>query len=660
VLGPWRDITLVHRRVVDVRGVRIATRLVDGHGVVDVECRLPTLGASAIAAVTLELGRDGISVGSVRLTAHGDDCHAGQLRIANPELWWPHTHGTPALYAARLKGQVAESAFEIDLGSLGFRDVQLDTTDGRFALRINGVPVFCRGACWTPPDPVNLDTPAADSLAMLERVRDAGLNMVRVGGTMVYENDAFLDACDALGIMVWQDFMFANMDYPGDDENFLASVQAEATQELARWQARPCMAVLCGNSEVEQQAAMWGAPRDAWTSPLFHEHLAQLAKSWLPEVPYWPSSAHGGAFPHQGDQGSTSYYGVGAYLRDYSDARTSEVAFATECLAFANIPHDAALSRMPGGVGVRVHHPGWKQRSPRDLGAGWDFDDVRDHYLAQEFKIDPVRLRYSDPDRYVMLGRIATGTAMAAAFAQWRRPASRCGGALVWFLRDLWAGAGWGLFDDRGVPKSCLHMIAPLLAPVAVWFTDEGGNGVAVHVANDRGEPICGELELIVLRPGGAVLVQARKRLDLEAHGSRTVNAAEWFDEFIDLAYAYRFGPAGVEAVVANLLGATGERLAQGFFFPGACADSSLREPELAASARLIDGSYLVTVSSQHIARAVHFEVEGHEASAEYFNIAPGEQRDVIVRALPGHTRPMRGTVRALNSALRAPLKVQA
>jgi beta-mannosidase len=173
------------------------------------------------------------------------------------------------------------------------------------------------------------------------------MNMLRVGGTMVYESDDFLDLCDEFGILVWQDLMFANMDYPDGDEAFVAGVTAELKQQLERLLPRASVTVICGNSEVEQQAAMWGAPRERWQPRLFHEIVPALLAELSCGVPYWPSSAHGGAFPHQPNHGTTSYYGVGAYLRPLEDARRSEVRFATETLGFANVPEDATLTAMP-------------------------------------------------------------------------------------------------------------------------------------------------------------------------------------------------------------------------------------------------------------------------------------------------------------------------
>ncbi|MDB5488758.1 MAG: beta-mannosidase, partial [Reyranella sp.] len=177
----------------------------------------------------------------------------GKVRLADVEKWWPHTHGTPFLHRARaVVGDV-----EIDLGRVGFRSIEVDRgADGRdFALRINGQPIFARGACWSTADLVTLAADRATLLPALQQARDAHMNMIRVGGTMIYESDDFFALCDELGILIWHDFMFANMDYPVADPSFRQSVEREAEQFLARVQAHPSLALLCGGSEVAQQAA---------------------------------------------------------------------------------------------------------------------------------------------------------------------------------------------------------------------------------------------------------------------------------------------------------------------------------------------------------------------------------------------------------------------
>jgi hypothetical protein len=134
------------------------------------------------------------------------------------------------------------------------------------------------------------------------------MNMIRVGGTMTYETDAFHDLCDELGILVWQDFMFANMDYPWEDEAFVRVVALEATQTLERLQSRPSLAVVCGSSEVALQAAMLGL-KARQPNRLFDEYLPDLVHAIAPGAVWLPATPTGGTFPFQVDSGVSHYYG---------------------------------------------------------------------------------------------------------------------------------------------------------------------------------------------------------------------------------------------------------------------------------------------------------------------------------------------------------------
>jgi beta-mannosidase len=621
-VGPWRPVRIEQRTGVAVDSVWLQARPRDAGGEVEVIVRARSLGAP-LEPAELIVERSGETHRAPITNGHG--C----VILPQVTRWWPHTHGEPALYRARLRlGQ-----HEVDLGHIGFREV---TRDGDFSLAINGVPIFCRGACWTPLDPVTLTSDRAALATALTQARDAGMNMLRVGGTMVYESDDFYDLCDELGILVWQDFMFANMDYPEDDAAFAESVATEVRQIAARLQARPSLAVLCGNSEGEQQAAMFGAPRERWSPKLFHETLPQIAREFFPDVPYWPSSAHGGAFPHQADVGTTSYYGVGAYLRPLEDARRAEVRFASECLAFANVPRTVSPS-------VRVHHPAWKARTPRDLGAGWDFDDVRDHYVERLFGVNALELRYADHDRYLQLGRAATGEVMAAVFGEWRRRRSTCRGGLVWFLRDLWAGAGWGVIDAAGVPKSAYWYLRRALAPVAAHLSDEGGNGVTLHLVNDRPRALAGELELSLFRAGEVAVGGARRAVEIPPHGSIELPAAALLDGFSDLTWAYRFGPPAQDLIVATLREA-GVVAAQAFHFP--VGRPRARELDLGLTAEHKDGA--LTVRTRRFAQAIAIDAEGFAPADDWFHLPPGSERTIAMPRVSGSGAP-RGTLQPLN-----------
>ena len=293
-VGPWRAISVERRGPGSLVDVDLRA-FVDGRsGVVDVSAWVAHADAGDLSAVV----RLGEASAALHVEHEGTGYRlTGHLRVVDAELWWPHTHGTPHLYACSIHVVIDGKAIVHECGRVGFRNVELRQHDSGFAVFVNGAPVFCRGACWTVNDIVSLTGSASDRLRSLNLMRRAGANMIRVGGTMIYEDEAFYRACDELGILVWQDFMFANMDYPAENEEFLASVRAEVTQQLRRLSKHPCVAMYCGNSEVEQQAAMLGmqprAPGAARRSQTCYQNCASGGTG----TPHAPSTPTGGTLP---------------------------------------------------------------------------------------------------------------------------------------------------------------------------------------------------------------------------------------------------------------------------------------------------------------------------------------------------------------------------
>lgn len=638
VVGPWQGVWLEPPVAAEPEVVEQRAWVEGDDGRLSLAVQLE--GGPALVSAVLRSSEPGERDITWKLERGADGLHRGTGSVPAVRRWWPHTHGAPARYALSLRVlplqravDVAQ-AFETPQGQVGFRSFEIDRDADGFALRVNGAPVFCRGVCWVPLDTLRLHATPERYRTMLATLKAAGANLIRVGGTMVYEDAAFFEACDEAGVMVWQEFMFANMDYPSADEAFVAEVAAEAAQQLALWQRHACVAVVCGNSEVSQQAAMWGADREAWTPALFRQALAAHAASALPDVPYWPSSASGGAFPHQPSAGTTSYYGVGAYLRPLDDARHSGLRFATECLAFAQVPDDAGLARLAAlqdGTAPRPHQPAWKERVPRDLGAGWDFDDVRDHYLETLWGMSAAEARRGDAQTYWALSRAASAEAMRAAFLQWRDPASACRGALVWFLRDLRAGAGWGVLDELDHPKAAFHALARSWQPVHAGLVDEGQNGVFAYLVNETAEPLQATLELRFLQGGAVPVGRVERPVDLPAHGHWRESTLAHAPGFLDLNGSYRFGPAAADTIVATLRDAAGVTRAECVHF--------VKQPALVradlglqASARPLDdgtGRVRVTLATRAAARALHFDAPGWRSSDEYFDLAPGAPIDI-------------------------------
>jgi beta-mannosidase len=636
--GPWRPVSLTTQSEPVISELSISAELTDdGDGILTVSFHLP--GDTRHLDITCA-GQQG----SLRRADDGRYC--AKLLLPAIEQWWPHTHGKPQLHDISLLIDGKSHR----LGRTGFRRIDVDRgADGTgFGLRINGQPIFCRGAVWTSADIVNLPGNRSDYEPWLNLAADAGMNMIRIGGTMTYESPDFFALCDELGLMVWQDLMFANFDYPVKDEEFCAHVGVEVKQFLAGVDASPSLAVLCGGSEMHQQSAMLGLPERMWKGPLTQEILAELAAQLRPDVPYVENSPCGGALPFFPNAGVAHYYGVGAYCRPLEDARRAHVHFAAECLAFANVPQQSTLERhLPVQP---VHDPRWKARVPRDRGASWDFEDVRDHYLGLLYDADPARLRREDGEHYLDLSRAVTGEVMEATFAEWRRDASPCNGALVWTLQDLLPGPGWGIIDATGEPKPAWYALKRAFRPLQLLLSDEGTNGLDAHVINETAETIELVLELTCLRDGAQAVVSGKREMTLGPRQTITIAATDLFGAFFDTTYAYRFGPPSHDVTIARLRNKqTGSVLAEAFHFPLGRA-KALHAASIAASVICEDGQWFVDLTADRFAQSVHIYVEDYRTSDDWFHLTPGETKRVKLTAKNRDAAPPSGDIRSLGA----------
>lgn len=524
VVGLWRPVWFIAGEVaLDVRA-----RIEGDDGVVTVRTDIPD-GAR-------------IRIGDVEaVVADG----RARLRVPSPARWWPHTHGEPHLY------QVTVEGYDITR-RVGFRTLASPGDILRDGLQpqINGVDVFVRGALWTP-------VPDGEYRSTLETARDHGLNAVRIPGTMSYETPEFHDLCDELGMLVWQDLMFANFDYPFSDPAFRALVGQELDALIAVIGGRPSTFCVCGGSEIEQQAAMLGLDPALARPPFFAAEVPAALDEAEIDAFYIPSAPCGADRPMLPAQGVSNWFGVGGYLRPLTEIRSAGVRFASECLAIANVGDDVP----------HPHDPAWKEGVPRDLGAEWDFDDVRNHYLNALYDVDPKHLRATDPDRWLALSRRISGDVMTEVFGEWRRSASECAGAFVLWLRDLVPGAGWGLIDSAGAPKPVLRALREVLAPVAIWMTDEGMGGYAVHVAND-GPATLNATVAIALSRAGRHVDGGQSAVTVPPHGTWTGDVETVIGRWVDVAYTYRFGPPAHDLVTAELRADDGAVLGRAQRFP--------------------------------------------------------------------------------------------
>lgn len=631
-IGPWRAIERRKGAWIDC-DLNATLKDRDGHLRVDLTFDAPPAGDLFIECAGQR----------VSLTRGLDDAFSSNLIIPDVKPWWPHTHGEPALHDVFVIMNGERHA----IARTGFRSIELDRdSDSKgFGLRINGVSVFCRGAVWTNADVVALPGSPEAYGPLLDLARDANMNMLRVGGTMVYESDAFYRMCDERGILVWQDFMFSNFDYPAGDDAFVELVHTEAKQFVARTKHNPCMAVFCGGSEVAQQAAMLGLPSASWSNRIFDDVLKSVVEEARPDAIYVAHTPHGGPMPFYMSEGLCHYYGVSAYFRPVEDARHANVRFATESLGHAHVPDAARIELEPDAP--RIVHAQYTERVHNDSGATWWFEYIRNHYVRELYGIDPEESRRTDAEHFLDISRATTAELLESVYALWRRQGSPTRGGLVWFLRDLREEAGWGVIDGLNQPKAAYYALRRAFRPVQVLLIDEGLNGLDVHCINETAQEISAQLTLTCLRDGSVPVMRAARELQLAPRSIQKIPAVYLWGAFFDTSYAYRFGPPSHDVTVATLM--TPRMSTDAFHFP---LGRGAERHDLGLQAELVsdEQGWGLRVSTARLAQSFHVRDAQYRPDDNWFHLPPATTR--VLRLVPrdaSHSAKPRGYVAAVN-----------
>lgn len=570
----------------------------------------------------------------------------------NPQLWWPRGYGPQPIYrlVTSADGQ------RVSDRPIGFRTIDASSDSSGLQLCVNGIRVFCRGATWTPPDAARLHVDDDEMRRHVQAFADAGATMLRVVGGLVYEQQAFWQCCAELGVLVWQDAMQATFDPPTEVSEVIAR---ELEHVLDAVSGNPSLVVVSGGSETLQQPEMLGVERDAITIDLIDSLLPAVTARhcdahYVRASPSPPSMGNDLAI--RPDTGVAHWFGVGGYLRPIADVRSASIAFAAECLAFANPPSADAVERHFGSPAVAGHHPDWKAGVPRDRGSSWDFEDVRDFYVREVFGEDLLAVRRVDPARYLQLGRLAIAEAMGECFRFWRRSDSGCSGALVLSGKDTVPGAGWGLLDVDGDPKAALTVLTRLWAPVAVILSDDGLSGVRLDVHNDTPRAVIGRLAMTATNSAGARSVELTTEIVVPAHSSLTFADAELTGGFRDLSHAFRFGLPAADAVEAVL---------HRDDVPEVLRDVLVVNPHprqahaglTAVATRRDDDHWDLRVSSEVALRYVSLDVPGWTASDDVFHLAAHLPYTVTVKRVTPGAR-LAGTVGSID--LLSPVRIVA
>lgn len=418
------------------------------------------------------------------------------VTIGSPELWWPNGLGAQNLYKVFVclrneKGDKLDSKSK----TIGLRTLKLvrrpDEWGESFHFEVNGVPFFAKGGNWIPADAFPSRVRARDYSNLLRGCAEANMNMIRVWGGGIYEADVFYDYCDQLGLCVWQDFMFACAAYPVYDKEWLANVETEARENVVRLRNHACMALWCGNNELEQGLVGDDYTREtmSWTdySLLFDRILRSVVLDLDPDTEFWPGSPHS-PFGNRLDfnnprWGDAHLWGVWHGREPFEWYRNCEHRFNSEFgfQSFADI-HTVRGHIPEGERNITSRTMELHQRS----GIG---NQTIVHYMLDWFRLP------SSFENILWASQITQGMAMKYAVEHWRRSMPRGMGTLYWQINDCWPVASWSSIDYYGRWKALQYMAEDFFAPLLVSGVENNENWtIQPVVTNDRREEVEGRL----------------------------------------------------------------------------------------------------------------------------------------------------------------------
>jgi beta-mannosidase len=623
-LGLYGDIAL--KRLESARIEHVVTTQRHEEGRVELHVAL-TLHAKDPAIVPVHFDFDGERVRLDCGIDAGETIIRHVFEIEEPKLWWPAGSGEQHLYALAV-----EIPGERVTRHIGLRTVELvtdpDDAGSRFAFKVNGREIFCRGANWIPSDALfSLSSPEKTE-DLLRSAVDANMNMIRIWGGGFYEPDWFYDLCDRLGLMIWQDFQFACNLYPSTPD-FLSDVTEEVDYQVRRLISHPAIVVWCGDNELVG-ALTWFKEsidnRDRYlvSYDRLNHTIEQALKKAAPEAIWWPSSPASGYLDygdawHADGSGDMHYWSVWHENKSFDNYRKVRPRFCSE-FGFQSYTSLPVIQTYAKAEDMNIASP------------------VMEHHQKNaggNERIAATMFRYfrfpKDFDNFVYLSQVQQALAIRTAVDYWRSLKPHCMGTLYWQLNDTWPVASWSSLDYGGGWKVLHYVARRFFQPVAVAaIPSEDGSEIRISLVNDTPDGVTVQINLSLVTLDG----QRRPLGNMEAVCSPDAAVTAMTVPVTDI-------PADT-ILFWNFTASNGTG-GEGHYVHGTYKALDLQPPGLECSLSPIgDGAIDITVKASGLALYVVLESETPgRYSDNAFDLAGGETRRITFTPLaPGSEPP--------------------
>lgn len=569
-------------------------------------------------------------IGEKKISAQKGKNSIGQeFIIKNPKLWWTNGLGEAHLYDFSVRISDKGSLLDRRSTRFGIRTIKLvqqaDSAGKSFYFKVNGVPVFMKGANYIPQDIFLPQVSDEKYKELIRSAKNVHMNMLRVWGGGVYENDLFYSLCDENGILVWQDFMFACSMYPGD-QAFLRNVAQEAAENIKRLRNHPSIALWCGNNEMQVAWERWGYQKAFGYSKadstkiyddylkIFHDILPNTINKLDSGRFYWPSSPNSAlsGWHEESVSGDMHYWDVWWGRKPFSAYEENVGRFMSE-YGFQSLPSYATLKSYTTDSSRYLVSAAMKSHNKHPIG----FETI-DEYMHWDYKV-PL-----DLNNYVYVSQLLQAEGMKTAIEAHRRAMPYCMGSLYWQLNDCWPVASWSGIDYYGRWKAFHYYLRKLYAPVMVSPVYKSGK-IKVFLVSDYLKDKTVMLHMSLMDFYGAELWQHNEELPMAGNTSKTVfNNA--FDKEIN---GYDKGKVFLHLEITK----DDKLLAENNLFFAKVKDLVLPKAEIQTNTTMENGKFCVKIISNVFAKNVFIDYPDDKGnfSDNYFDLLPGKVKTIWI-----------------------------
>ena len=553
-----------------------------------------------------------------------------ELHLDNPQLWYPAGYGAQPLYTFRARLLQAGQPLDELKTRTGLRTLQLrrehDQYGKSFEFVVNGIPVFAKGANWIPADIFPTRVTNAKYHRLLQAAKDCNMNMLRVWGGGIYENEYFYETCDEMGILLWQDFLFACSFYPGNQE-FTDNVREEITYQVRRLRDHPSLSNWVGNNENETAWQDWGIPvkngpfkNEVWGNylKLYRDLIPTVLKAEDPSRPYMSSSpsAEFEDLPGSQTNGDMHYWSVWGGTAPISDYEKQLPRFMSE-YGFQSFPELKSVAEFTTPADRDIMSPVMREHQRSMVG-----NPRLKEYLLRDYQ-EP-----RDFESFLYVSQVLQAHAIKLSAEHLRRNRPRTMGSMYWQLEDCWGVASWASIDYYGRWKALQYFARRFYADVLVSPHEENGN-VRFYVVSDKTTALPAKLQVRLLDFNGRSLFAQTAAVQIEPLTSKV---------YLDIPRSRLLGKNDPKKVVLSceLLPATGPALSTNTYYFAIPKDMALPRPAIAATCKqATDSTFLVTLQSKTLAREVHLGLREQDGvfADNFFDLLPGEKKELLFKS---------------------------